>query len=163
MGMTGYYFRTEEEIIRKLQNSELDLEDLIYDKSLEDHLLDIDKAWHAIHFTLTGLPFGADDGDILGLLVLSGNMLTGQDDPLSAMVIEASDVTLLADALNNISGPAFRDSFSVSEMLHNNIYPVTEGEDEDAFFEYVWSYFTLLKDFITVAADSGQAVIFYIS
>ena len=130
MGMIGYYFRTEEEIIRKLQNSELDLEDLIYDKSLEDRLLDIDKAWHSIHFTLTGLPFGADDGDILGLLVLSGNMLTGQDDPLSAMVIEASDVTLLADALNNISGPAFRDSFSVSEMLHNNIYPVTEGEDE---------------------------------
>ena len=51
--------------------------------------------------------------------------------------------------------------FSVSDMLDQNIYPVTEEENEDEFFDYVWSYLSDMKDFFDDAAAEGQAVIFY--
>ena len=46
-------------------------------------------------------------------------------------------------------------------MLDQNIYPVTEEENEDEFFDYVWSYLSDMKDFFDDAAAEGQAVIFY--
>lgn len=163
MGMTGSYFRTDEETVREIRNGTHDLSDFIYDESGKDDVLDVDKAWHAIQFTLNGAPQGGDYDNIFSRLVLSGNMLLDGGDEFSAMLISADDVKELAPALAELTWEDVRGRFSVEDMLDNDIYPVTEEEDEEEFFEYVWSYLSEMKAFFEKAAEADQVVVFSIS
>lgn len=64
MGMIGSYFKISEENILELQQSADSLENFIFSDVQENNRINIDKAWHAIQFTLTGCPFGGDDDNI---------------------------------------------------------------------------------------------------
>ncbi|MCC0673679.1 YfbM family protein [Clostridioides sp. ES-S-0145-01] len=162
MGMIGSYFRISEENILKLQQSTDNLEDFMFEDVQEDSSINIDKAWHAIQFTLTGCPFGGDDANIFSKLVLSGNTFMEIEGEFYPMLITPNDVKKLSEAMNNLEEQEFRKKFSVSEMLENEIYPVMDDEDEDEFFEYVWANLIELKKFMQVASNEGQAVIFCI-
>ncbi|HJD96095.1 YfbM family protein [Mailhella massiliensis] len=163
MGMSGNYFRTSESTVEKIRRGEIALSDLIYDKAEKEHIVDIDKAWHAIQFTLTGASYGGDDDNIFSRLVLSGNtLLEEDDDEFSSMLMAVPDVKALAAALALLTQEDFRERFNVQEMLENQIYPVTEDDDEEDFFEYVWDAVEELKEFFDDAAREGQAVIFYV-
>lgn len=160
MGMIGSYFRISEEGILELQQSADNLENFIFSDVQEDNSINIDKAWHAIQFTLTGCPFGGDDDNIFSKLVLSGNVFMEIEGEFYPMLITAKDVKKLSEAMNNLEEQEFRRKFSVNEMLENEIYPVMDDEDEDEFFEYVWANLIELKNFMQIASNEGQAVIF---
>ncbi|MCC0694579.1 YfbM family protein [Clostridioides sp. ES-S-0048-02] len=162
MGMIGSYFRISEENILKLQQSTDNLEDFMFEDVQEDSSINIDKAWHAIQFTLTGCPLGGDNANIFSKLVLSGNTFMEIEGEFYPMLITPDDVKKLSEAMNNLEEEEFRKKFSVSEMLENEIYPVMDDEDEDEFFEYVWANLIELKKFMQVASNEGQAVIFCI-
>lgn len=159
MGMTGNYFRTDESTVDEIRRGECELADVV--ESDDEHVLDVDRAWHAIQFTLTGAPFGGDPDNVFSRLVLGGNTLFDDDDEFSARLIAPGDVKELAAALEDLTWEDVRGRFSVSDMLDQDIYPVTEEENEEEFFEYVWSYLTDMKTFFIDAADEDQAVIFY--
>ena len=159
MAMTGNYFRTDERIVDEIRRGARELADVV--EADEDHVLDVDRAWHAIQFTLNGAASGGDPDNVFSRLVLSGNTLFDDDDEFAARFIAPGDVKELAAALEDLTWEDVRGRFSVSEMLDQNIYPVTEEENEDEFFDYVWSYLTDMKTFFSDAADEDQAVIFY--
>ena len=159
MAMTGNYFRTDEYTVDEIRRGVLDLADVV--DADEDHVLDVDRAWHAIQFTLNGAASGGDPDNVFSRLVLSGNTLFDDDDEFAARLIAPGDVKELAAALEDLTWEDVRGRFSVSDMLDQNIYPVTEEENEDEFFEYVWSYLSDMKDFFDDAAAEDQAVIFY--
>ena len=159
MAMTGNYFRTDEYTVDEIRRGVLDLADVV--DADEDHVLDVDRAWHAIQFTLNGAASGGDPDNVFSRLVLSGNTLFDDDDEFAARLIAPGDVKELAAALEDLTWEDVRGRFSVSDMLDQNIYPVTEEENEDEFFDYVWSYLSDIKDFFDDAAAEGQAVIFY--
>lgn len=162
MGMIGCYTKISEENVFKLQQAEENLQDFVFEDSNENSTINIDKAWHAIHFTLTGCPFGGDEDNIFSKLVLSGNILMEIDGEFPVMLITANDVKKLSKAMNSLEEQEFRKRFNINEMLENNIYPVMNDEGEDDFFEYVWANLIELKRFIQEASDDGQAVIFFI-
>ncbi|HBF2809287.1 TPA: YfbM family protein [Clostridioides difficile] len=162
MGMIGCYTKISEENVFKLQQAEENLQDFVFEDANENSTINIDKAWHAIHFTLTGCPFGGDDDNIFSKLVLSGNILMEIDGEFPVMLITANDVKKLSKAMNSLEEQAFRKRFNINEMLENNIYPVMNDESEDDFFEYVWANLIELKKFIQEASDAGLAVIFFI-
>lgn len=161
MGMSGNYFRTSESTVDDIRRGAVALSDFIYDKSQKENIVDIDNAWHAIHFTLTGNAYGSEDDNIFSRLVLSGNTLIEGDEEYSAMLISPEDVKALSAALLALKREDFRERFSMEEMLENEIYPVTEDDDEEDFFDYVWDAVEELKEFFEAAAQEGQAVIFY--
>ncbi len=163
MGMIGSYLRTSEETVKKIQQGEMELWDLLNDDSYDEYIIDIDKTWHAIHFTLTGevLTGGGSEFDDL---VLGENHLTDPEkEEFPTSLINPERVKELAVALDNLTEQDFKEKFSMKEMLENEIYPLFVEEDEDEFFEYVNYHFTELKKFMKKASDEGQAVIFYIS
>ncbi|HGM3508338.1 TPA: YfbM family protein [Clostridioides difficile] len=162
MGMIGCYTRISEEDVLKLQQAEGNLQDFVFEDVHENSTINIDKAWHAIHFTLTGCSFEGDDDNIFSKLVLSGNIFMEIDGEPPAMLITADDVKKLSEAMNNLEEQTFRKKFNISEMLENNIYPVMDDENEEEFFDYVWANLIELKKFIEEAANEGQAVIFCI-
>lgn len=162
MGMIGCYIRTSEENIFKLQQEEENLQEFIFGDVNENNSINIDKAWHAIHFTLTGCPFGGDNDNIFSKLVLSGNIFMEIDEELPTMLITANDVKKLSEAMDNLQEQKFRERFNISEMLENSIYPVMNDENEEEFFDYVWSNLIELKKFMKEAANEGQVMIFCI-
>ncbi|MER0280130.1 YfbM family protein [Clostridioides difficile] len=162
MGMIGCYIRISEENVLKLQQAEDNLQGLFFGDMDEDNTISIDKAWHAIHFTLTGCPFGGEDDNIFSKLVMSGNVFMEIDGEPPAMLITANDVKKLSEAMDSLEEQQFREKFNISEMLENNIYPVMDDENEEEFFDYVWANLIELKKFIEEAANERQAVIFYI-
>lgn len=162
MGMIGCYIRISEENVLKLQQAEDNLQGLVFGDMDEDNTISIDKAWHAIHFTLTGCPFGGEDDNIFSKLVMSGNVFMEIDGEPPAMLITANDVKKLSEAMDSLEEQQFREKFNISEMLENNIYPVMDDENEEEFFDYVWANLIELKKFIEEAANERQAVIFYI-
>ncbi|MCI9976010.1 YfbM family protein [Clostridioides difficile] len=162
MGMIGCYIRISEENVLKLQQAEDNLQGLVFGDMDEDNTISIDKAWHAIHFTLTGCPFGGEDDNIFSKLVMSGNVFMEIDGEPPAMLITADDVKKLSEAMDSLEEQQFREKFNISEMLENNIYPVMDDENEEEFFDYVWANLIELKKFIEEAANERQAVIFYI-
>ena len=164
MGTAGNYFRMSESTVADIRSGRHELTDFMYDRAYEDSILEVDNAWHAIQFTLNGTAFGGDDDNIFSRLVLSGNKLREDDeDEFSAMLIESQDVKELSAALRALSEEEFRERFHVDEMLENEIYPVTEDDDEEDFFEYVWDHVEEMKEFFEEAAAEGQAVVFYMS
>ena len=166
MSMIGNYYMTDRETVEKIQAGELAVEDLIYgedDNVDEECLLDIDKTWYAIHFTLTGEIDEADES-ILTKVVFSANPINDEDvgyGPVS--LIGEEEVKEIDKELKNISQADFRSKFNLKDMIENEIYPVMEGEDESEFFEYVWVHFEALKNFFSKAASQNKCILFYIN
>lgn len=163
MGMIGSYLRTNEETVKKIQQGEIEFWDLLNDDSYDNYIIDIDKTWHALHFTLTGKVW-AGGGSEFDDLVLGGESITDSEkEEFPILLIRPERVKELAEALEKLTEQEFREKFSMKKMVENEIYPLYEEEDEDDFFEYVSGYFIELKKFMKIASDEGQAVIFYIS
>lgn len=160
MGMTCYYFRTDEDAIWKIREGNMDF---IYEENKEN-LLDIDKSWHAIHFTLTGCAYGGEEGDILSNLVFGGEPINEKDMGCGpARLFTKEKTAQLSEALKKWDKTAFCKNFNVADMLEHDIYPVMSGEDDADFFTYVWTCFDALKEFFQKAAEERQSVLTFIS
>lgn len=166
MSMIGCYFRISEEDVKKAETGKLDLESLIYDEknqSNEDITLDIDKAWHAIYFTLTGSSGETDTEHSDWQDLMFGNHSIGDDLGYGpGTLIDASQVKTLSQKLNAVTKEAFREAFSLTDMLANQIYPCMDGEDEEEFFQYVWPNIPAMQAFFEKAAQAGDCIIFFI-
>ena len=162
MGMIGYYYKTDEETLQKIQ--ERSVGSIVFSEESEQNLLDIDKTWHAIHFTLTGCAYDGAEDNILSNLVLGGTPISEEDMGYgSARLIMKEEVAQLAEALKEWDEKAFREKFNVEDMIDNQIYPVMYNEDEEEFFTYVWEYFVEVKKFFQEAAEEGQNVLTFLA
>lgn len=158
MGMIGCYIRMDDENVKEFQDgAELDI------SGNNDNMLDIDKSWHAIHFVLSGEVWEIDEDNPLSQVVLGGAPVNDDDMGYGpARLLEKDLVKKLADALESWDEKTFRDGFSMAAMVENQIYPVMVNENEEQFFEYVWSNFKEVKKFFRQAADCGQNIISFI-
>lgn len=163
--MIGNYYMTDGETVEKIQREEISLVDLIYDENNntnEESSLDIDKAWHAIHFTLTD---GMEERkDILSNVVFGGRPINNEDIGYGpAILLTVEEVQEVHQEIKDISQNDFRDKFSMQKMVENDVYPLMDDENEEGFFSYVWSYFEEVKTFFAKAAAKDNCVLFYIS
>ena len=170
MSMIGNFFRTDNKTVQEIQKGELFLFDLVYDENGiidDDSILTIDKAWHAIHFALSGVVWDCDStNDPLSKVVVSGNFVNDEDMGYGpAMFVTDKEVYDINSSLKMISKDWFRAKFSVSDMLANEIYSVAEDEDadEDEFFDYIYSYLEQVIAFFEKAANNNQYILFFIN
>lgn len=161
MGMIGCYIRMDDDMVKQLQNgAQLDI------SGSNENMLDIDKSWHAIHFILTGEVWDVDEENILSQIVLGGSPVNDEDMGYGPARLLSKDVVCqAADALKQWDEAYFRknfDIFNLEAMVENHVYPVMDNENEEDFFDYVWSYFKEVKKFFRQAADKGQNIISFI-
>ena len=166
----GNFFRTDEKTVKDIQKGKLSLIDLLYDtthknaKVHEDHVLDVDKAWHAIHFTLSGEAGNSSKEAPLSKVVLGGNLISDEDREYGpAALLTAEELPRVNSALQGVSKQWFWERFSVAEMAANHVYPVREDDDEETFFEYVYGYFEKVVEFFAEAEREKQAVLFLVT
>lgn len=142
---------------------------LLADHSLTDTLLyadrtepdlDVDKAWHGIHFLLAGNAWETTAG--AGEAVLGGEPV-GEDAGYGpARLLGPEQVRTVAAALTPITVDTLRSRYDGPALEDAEVYPQI-WDEEDVFDTYLAPNFTRLRDFYRAAADAGQAVLLAIA
>ncbi len=121
---------------------------------------DLDKAWHGIHFLLTGSAWKGDPP--LNFLVAGGTQVGDVDVGYGpARAFRASEVALIAAALESVSQEDLRGRFDPGVMMREGIYPEiwNRPQEEDDTLGYVLEYDAVLRHFIRDAVDRGLGMV----
>jgi hypothetical protein len=122
--------------------------------------IDLDKAWHGIHFMLTGTAWEGEPP--LNVLVQGGTVIGEVEvgyGPARGMT--AVEVRAIAEALAGIDEAFMRARFDPARMMQLDIYPGIWDRDpaEDDSFGYCMEYFGALRTFVMRAAERGVGLI----
>lgn len=118
--------------------------------------LDLDKAWHGLHFLLTGSPF--DSTPPLGAAILGGYPF-GEDAGYGpARLLDPPGTADVARALSAIDVPALHDRFDPAELERADVYPQI-WDEEDVFEEYLAPTYLDLQRFYAYAAERGLGTV----
>ncbi len=120
----------------------------------------IDKAWHGIHFLLSGEAWGDD----LPLGFIVGGEYIGEEDVGygPARFLSSAQVAQIADALAPISRADLMGRWDARAVRDADIYAVN-ADDYDGEEEYLGGYYEAVKDFVKTAADAQQSLILWLS
>jgi len=117
--------------------------------------MDVDKAWHGIHFTLTGEVDSASgaEGFILGGEEVGGDLGYGP-----ARVLRPEEVIAVSEAISAIPPEVFESRVSCGSLEAAQIYPNIWDEGEEAV-EYLVEYYKMLSEWIHGVAERGNGVV----
>ncbi len=121
---------------------------------------DLHKAWHAIHYVLTGT---ADGGEEPHCFLLQGGTEIGDEDADDGFglprLLRPDQVRAFDAVLRPIDSPdALRQRFDHGRMVAAGVYSLSEGREAEDL-EFTAHFFDGLRAFIHSAADAGQGVL----
>lgn len=121
---------------------------------------DLDKAWHGIHYMLTGTAW--EGVPPLNFLMHGGAVIGDVEvgyGPARGMT--AAEVKAVAGALTGIDEAFMRARFDPAQMTQLDIYPSIWDRDpaEDDSFGYCMEYFGALRAFVMRAAEGRAGLI----
>ncbi len=123
---------------------------------------DVDKAWHGIHFLLTG---SAWEGSGPEAFIVAGGTEIGDIDVGygPAREFRSKDVHAIAERLKTIDKGSLEKRFDKKTFIEEEIYPEIWDEEPEDCFGYLLEYFEMLKQFIIKAAEDNKALIVYLN
>jgi hypothetical protein len=125
---------------------------------------DLDKAWHGIHYFLTGTAW---EGEHPRNFLVSGGAAVGNVDigygP--ARVLTAAETREARDALREVRDEVLKGRFDPQDMIAKQIYPEiwARKPEEDDTLGYLMEYVQTLRGFLNQAVDEGLGMVVYIS
>jgi len=124
--------------------------------------LDIDKAWHGIHFPLTG---SAEPADLPGASsTQAGNEIDEGCGYGPARGFTRSEVKQIAEMLAAADEATLRSRYDPHVMTRDEVYPSDIWErrpPEDDPLGYLIEYYIMLRKFIMDAAQADEALLAY--
>lgn len=130
----------------------------------EGESIDLDKAWHGIHYLLNG---SASEGEPPLNLLVGGGMQVGDLEVGygPARAFTSQEVRAISHALGPIHEDMLRIRFDPGEMMRIKIYPEIWDRDpeEDDTFGYCAEYFAAMKAGVADAAAGSLGLVVYLS
>jgi hypothetical protein len=123
-------------------------------ESVAGETLSLEKAWHGLHFLLSG---SAWDGELPQGFLLAGGEELGEDE--TRRILQPAEVRRIADALQAVSDDELWSRFDSRRMQSEEIYPQIWDEPESDLREEYLMYFNQLKRFLLEASARGQAIV----
>ena len=126
--------------------------------------LDIDKAWHGLHFLLAGEAWGGESQ--LGFILAGGTEIGDEDVGYgSARAFTSTQVRDIAAAFGSLTRDEIARRYDPARMMELAIYPEMWDRDptEDDALGYLLDYFDLLKEFVRRGAASGRGMLVYLN
>jgi hypothetical protein len=119
--------------------------------------LSLEKAWHGLHYLLTG---SAAEGDLPLAFLLQGGEEVGEDDGYGPpRLFSPDEVEEIDAALSAISDDQLWSRFDPEQMSTEGVYPDCWDEPEvDLREEYVF-YFHEMKKVVNNARAAGNALL----
>lgn len=128
----------------------------------DEAMVDVDKAWHGIHFLLTRTAW--ESTSALGWVILGGEPLENTDAGYGPVrLLEPAQVEAIAAALAETNDAALRQRFDPAAMQRAEIYPSIWDEGQSVLDEYLLPNLAALRRMYAEAAARGAAVIAGIS
>ncbi len=123
---------------------------------------DIDKAWHGIHFLLTG---SAWEGIGPEAFIVAGGTEIGKIDVGygPARAFRSKEVSEIAQRLKGIDKKILENRFDKKAFIENEIYPDIWDEPPEDCLGYLLENFEMLKQLVIKAADDKKALIVYLN
>ncbi len=157
MGMITFWVPVSEIESAELVNGQIEPWDLLED----DRCIDVDKAWHAIHVTLTG---GIDEVDTaLGLVVLGGTEF-GEDGGYGPpRLLTPEQVRVASEALDELGPGGFAEQLDIGELDRLQAYPSVWTEDHDELRAWLGDGFDVVAATFRRASADGSAMLIMLS
>ncbi|CAH1059289.1 YfbM family protein [Paenibacillus pseudetheri] len=161
MGMRGYYFAMDNNLVQQVAAGDIALKSL----KIDDYPgLDIDRSWEAIHFLLCG---DISDGAApLGYVVPLTSDKGIDFGAFGAFSLRAEQVTEALQAMSELDEAELRMRYDFPAMLKDEVYPLepdtVTDEDKDEFFAYMLQHFNEIRRFYSQTVAEGKGLIFYI-
>jgi hypothetical protein len=160
MGMVFEARMITEEQAARLRADDGMVEQLLFEDDGGDdapgRLVDLDKAWHGIHWLLTG---SADETSTPTAWAIFGGSEIGEDFGYGpARLLDPGQVRQVAAALEPIDRATLAGRMDARAMTSASVYPGIWDEHE-VFDEYLGPSYDMLRDFYRRAADEGSAVL----
>lgn len=159
MGSLGVHFAVPQHVATRLLSADGDGEVRLLIEEIEEEMVgvdhcDTDKAWDAIHRSLTDGRLCFDNGRYpLNAAVLGGRQLHGEEGYIVSL-LAPEQVRDVADALAHVSRETLHTGYT---SIDPDDYGPEFG-DED--FEYTWDNFTDLVSFFQRSVHVHAHVIF---
>lgn len=122
--------------------------------------LDLDKAWHGIHFLLAGDAWGGKPP--LGNAVLGGTEVGPDVGYGPARLVSVEQVKAVAEALEPLTPEVFVTRFDAEALTEADIYPPIWDEGEEVI-DYLEVVYGALREFYISAAKRRDAVLVEVS
>jgi hypothetical protein len=123
-----------------------------------DRSIDIEKAWHGLHFLLTGT---ADEGEEPTCYLVRGG--EDLDDEGHTRALRPEQVRRFADYLSALTPAELKRRYDPERMSKLAIYPdriwMRPASASESPLEWLLDCFSELREFMSRAAASGQGVI----
>lgn len=165
MGMIGCFVAVSEDTLRNLRADEDTIEEFLYPDdgdSEPENYVDVDKAWHGIHYLLTGESGGGQEP--LSLAIFGGIEFGPEVGIGPARFLTSIQVAELAKALDAIPVETLAARFNPKDMEQKEIYPdVIWVRDDMESLDYLLENYQQLLSFYKDAAGRGDAVIQWMS
>lgn len=157
MGMIGKLFAVSEEAAEVLVDDPTGFLALLGADQPAEVELDLHKTWHGLHFLLTG---SVSEGESpLGFLLIGGRELEVDLGYGPPRIFAAEEVKRIAAALASVSTDELLERLDPSACEAAEIYGANWDEPLTDLYEEYGDAYTLLKAFVTRAADSEQALV----
>ncbi|WP_431095743.1 YfbM family protein [Polaromonas aquatica] len=165
MGMVACFTSLSSEALLELQEEPDRIEAYLSPDDGESeppNYLDLDKAWHGIHYLLTGLADGGTQPQ--SLAVIGGQEFGPEVGYGPARFLTPQQVRSVATSLSGISEEALSQRFNPKDMEAKQIYPdaiwVRDGQEA---LDYALENYRQLQVFYQDAAARGDVVIQWLS
>ena len=113
----------------------------------ENTAIDLDKAWHGIHYCLTKTDWGNEEP--LSFLVDGGEVVSDVEIGYGpGRVFSSEEVKEIYDQLKSWTVESLKKNYDPVRMNQLEIYPAMWTEDGDEGFDYIAYFFPELKSFL---------------
>ena len=162
MGMVAFFAAIDQETANRLKSSPAEIGEYLYPDDGDDepdNSIDIDKAWHGIHYMLTGTPYEGEPP--LSWAIMGGEPVGDDVGYGPARFLSAEQIEMISKALPDTE--SFKGSYAPQEMESAEIYPdqiwMSEGEEA---LEYLVSNYEAMAAFYNTAASRGDGAILWV-
>jgi hypothetical protein len=161
MGMRGYYFALDDNLVQQIAAGDIALKRL----KIDDYPgLDIDRSWEAIHYLLCGDI--SDGAPPLGYVVPLTSDNGIDFGSFGAFSLRAEQVAKALQAMSELDETQLRLRYDFPTMVKDEVYPLDpdtiSDEDREEFFAYMLQYFNEIRRFYSQTVAEGKGLIFYI-
>jgi hypothetical protein len=167
MSMRGCYRRIAPAELRRLVSNSNGIEDFlspdeeIYAALPAELFLEVDKAWLPIHYLLCGTM--DEQSGPLGNVVLGGSPIGPDLSYGPARYLTPSQVQEAAQALAAIPVNDLMDRFDKKKMIEAGALSAYSDADENEDRAYIAFHYAALQRFFQDAANTGDAILLWIS
>ena len=124
----------------------------------EKHV-DVDKAWHGLHFLFTGT---ADGGRAPACYLTEGG--EDLDDEGFGRALRPRQVQIFAEYLNELTPDILTKRFDPRRMMELDIYPGGwDSQPAAQALQWLLDYFADMQAFVKKAAAAGDGLVIHIS